>query len=107
LLEGIRTILRQEQFIPFRFVMSSGKDHEVRLPEMAWVLRNDILVGTDITDNGMPAEFDICPLLHTGPSSSPSGCRILRRPFAGFTPSGAMASSRRQETDCDPVKPEP
>jgi len=20
--------------------------------------------GTDITDNGMPAEFDICPLLH-------------------------------------------
>jgi hypothetical protein len=62
--EGIRRILRQQPFAPFRLVMSSGKEYEVRHPEMAWVLRNDILVGTDITDNGMPAEFDICPLLH-------------------------------------------
>jgi hypothetical protein len=31
---------------------------------MAMLLQNDILVGVDITDNGMPAEFDICPLLH-------------------------------------------
>ena len=28
------------------------------------LLQNDILVGTDLTDNGMPVEFDICPLLH-------------------------------------------
>ncbi|MCX7414549.1 MAG: hypothetical protein NTW36_14060 [Planctomycetia bacterium] len=44
--------------------MSSGKEYEVRHPEMAWVLRNDILVSTDIIHDGMPAEFDICPLLH-------------------------------------------
>jgi hypothetical protein len=62
--EGIRTLLRQQPFKPFRLVMSSGKEYEVRHPEMAMLLRNDILVGTDITDNGMPAEFDICPLLH-------------------------------------------
>ena len=62
--DGIRRLLRQQPFKPFRLVMSSGKEYEIRHPEMAWVLRNDILVGFDITDNGMPTEFDICPLLH-------------------------------------------
>lgn len=62
--EGIRRLLRQQPFTPLRLVMSSGKEYEIRHPEMALLMRNDILVGTDITDNGMPAEFDICPLLH-------------------------------------------
>jgi hypothetical protein len=62
--DGIRKLLRQQPFKPFRLVMSSGKEYEVRHPEMAMLLQNDILVGVDITDNGMPAEFDICPLLH-------------------------------------------
>lgn len=62
--DGIRKLLRQQPFKPFRLVMSSGKGYEVRHPEMAMLLQNDILVGVDITDNGMPAEFDICPLLH-------------------------------------------
>ena len=62
--EGIRWLLRQQPFTPLRLVMSSGKEYEIRHPEMAMLMRNDILVGTDITDNGMPAEFDICPLLH-------------------------------------------
>jgi len=62
--DGIRKLLRQQPFEPFRLVMSSGKEYEVRHPEMAMLLQNDILVGVDITDNGMPAEFDICPLLH-------------------------------------------
>jgi hypothetical protein len=62
--DGIRKLLRQQPFNPFRLVMSSGKEYEVRHPEMAMLLQNDILVGVDITDNGMPAEFDICPLLH-------------------------------------------
>ena len=62
--DGIRRLLRQQPFKPFRLVMSSGKEYEIRHPEMAMLLQNDILVGVDITDNGMPAEFDICPLLH-------------------------------------------
>lgn len=62
--DGIRKLLRQQPFKPFRLVMSSGKEYEIRHPEMAMLLQNDILVGVDITDNGMPAEFDICPLLH-------------------------------------------
>jgi hypothetical protein len=62
--DGIRKLLRQQPFKPFRLVMSSGKEYEIRHPEMAMLLQNDILIGVDITDNGMPAEFDICPLLH-------------------------------------------
>lgn len=62
--DGIRKLLRQQPFKPFRLVMSSGKEYEVRHPEMAMLLQNDILVGVDITDSGMPAEFEICPLLH-------------------------------------------
>lgn len=62
--EGIRTLLKTQPFRPFRLVMSSGKAYDVRHPEMALLLKNDILVGVDIADDGMPAEFDICPLLH-------------------------------------------
>jgi len=62
--ESFRTLLRQRPFKPFRLVMTSGKTYEVRHPEMAMLTRNDLLVGTDVADDGMPAEFDICPLFH-------------------------------------------
>ena len=62
--QGIRQLLKEQPFHPFRLVMSSGKSYEVRHPEMALLLKNDILVGTEVQDDGMPAEFDICPLLH-------------------------------------------
>jgi len=61
---NFRDLLRHKPFRPFRLVMSSGESYEVRHPEMAMVLKNDILVGTDVVDNDMPAEFRICPLLH-------------------------------------------
>jgi len=44
--------------------MSSGKTYEVRHPEMAWLTRTDILVGIDDSEDGIPAEFKICSLLH-------------------------------------------
>ena len=44
--------------------MSSGQTYEVRHPEMAWLTRTDILVGVGETDEGVPAEFRICSLLH-------------------------------------------
>lgn len=62
--EAFRRLLKRQPFQPFRLVMSSGKSYDVRHPEMAWVLRNDILVGIDVADDGLPAEFDICPLFH-------------------------------------------
>jgi hypothetical protein len=62
--ESFRTLLKQQPFRPFRLVMSSGESYEVRHPAMALLLKNDILVGTDVADDGMPAEFRICPLFH-------------------------------------------
>jgi hypothetical protein len=44
--------------------MSRGERYDGRHPEMAWLTRTDILVGMDQTDEGVPAEFRICSLLH-------------------------------------------
>jgi hypothetical protein len=57
-------LLSQRPFRPFRLVMSSGQTYDVRHPEMAMLTRNDILVGVDQADDGVPAEFKICSLLH-------------------------------------------
>jgi hypothetical protein len=62
--QTFRELLSQRPFRPFRLVMSSGQAYDVRHPEMAWLTRTDILVGIDETDEGVPAEFRICSLLH-------------------------------------------
>jgi hypothetical protein len=62
--QTFRELLAQRPFKPFRLVMSSGQAHEVRHPEMAMLTRTDILVGTDVAEDGVPAEFKICSLLH-------------------------------------------
>src|SRR6478735_7393937 len=63
-LQTFRELMTQQPFKPFRLVMSSGQTYEVRHPEMAWLTRTSILVGIDIADDGVPAEFKICSLLH-------------------------------------------
>lgn len=62
--QTFRELLTQRPFKPFRLIMSSGLTYEVRHPEMALLTRTDILVGIDISDDGVPAEFKICSLLH-------------------------------------------
>ena len=62
--QTFRELLTQQPFRAFRLVMSSGQTYEVRHPEMAWLTRTDILVGVGETDEGVPAEFRICSLLH-------------------------------------------
>jgi hypothetical protein len=62
--QTLRDLLTQRPFRPFRLVMSSGQTYEVRHPEMAWLTRTDILVGTDVADDGLPGKFKICSLLH-------------------------------------------
>jgi hypothetical protein len=80
-IQTFRELLVQRPFRPFRLVMSSGERYEVRQPEMAWLTRSDMFVGLNQTDEGVPAEFRICSLLHvatieplspsaTGPNSS-------------------------------------
>ena len=62
--QTFRELLTQRPFQPFRLMMSSGQTYEVRHPEMALLTRTDILVGIDETDEGVPANFRICSLLH-------------------------------------------
>jgi len=62
--QTFRDLLAHRPFKPFRLVMSSGESYEVRHPEMAMLTRSDILVGVGETDEGVPAEFRICALLH-------------------------------------------
>ena len=62
--QTFRNLLTARPFEPFRIVMSSGQSYEVRHPEMAFVTKTDLLVGIDIEDDGVPAEFKICSLLH-------------------------------------------
>jgi hypothetical protein len=63
-LQTFRNLLTQRPFQPFRLIMSSGENYDVRHPEMAMLTQSDILVGTDVRDDGVPAEFKICALLH-------------------------------------------
>ena len=77
--QTFRDLLAARPFRPFRLVMSSGQTYEVRHPEMAWLTRTSILVGVDVADDGVPAEFKICSLLHVTAveplSSTPAGQR--------------------------------
>jgi hypothetical protein len=62
--QTFRDLLSQRPFRPFRVIMSSGQSYEVRHPEMAWLTRSDLLVGVGEEEEGVPAEFRICSLLH-------------------------------------------
>ncbi len=62
--QTFRDLLANRPFKPFRLVMSSGQTYEVRHPEMTMLTKTDLLVGVDAADDGVPAEFKICSLLH-------------------------------------------
>jgi hypothetical protein len=63
-LETFHDLLSQRPFKPFRFVMANGQKYDVCHPEAAFLTRDSILVGIDIADDGVPADFRICSLLH-------------------------------------------
>ena len=90
--QTFRELLTQRPFRPFRLQMSAGQAYEVRHPEMALLTRTDILVGVDQTDEGVPAEFRICSLLHVTAIEplSPASARV-RRPAEADWP-GRIAS---------------
>jgi hypothetical protein len=72
-LQTFRELMTQRPFKPFRLVMSSGLSYEVRHPEMAMLTRSDILVGIGAADDGVPAAFKICSLLHVATVEPLSG----------------------------------
>ena len=62
--QDFRNMIGRRPFQPFRLVMSSGQSYEVRHPEMAMLTRTTIHVGVGEIEDGVPAEFRICSLLH-------------------------------------------
>lgn len=63
MLNTLRQLLAQRPFQSFRVVMSSGREYDVRHPEMAMLTKGSLLVGIEVADDGVPAEYDICALL--------------------------------------------
>jgi hypothetical protein len=79
--QTFRELLNRRPFQPFRLVMSSGQTYDVSHPELAFLTRSDLLIGTGDTEDGVPAEFKICSLLHVSsivPLSSNGGTRRRR-----------------------------
>ena len=75
-LQTFRDLMTQRPFRPFHLVMSSGQTYDVRHPETALLTRTSLLVGVDEAEDGIPAEFKICSLLHVAtvePLASPAG----------------------------------
>ena len=61
--QTFRDLLAAKPFQPFRLVMSSGEKYEVKHPEMAMLLRTDIVIGIDEARDGLPTRFKICSYL--------------------------------------------
>lgn len=62
--QTFREMLARRPFQPVRLILSSGQSYEIRHPEMAMLTRTSILIGTDLAEDGVPAEFKIISLLH-------------------------------------------
>lgn len=61
--QTFREMLARRPFQPVKITLSSGQSYEVRHPEMALLTRTSLLVGTDVAEDGVPAEFKILSLL--------------------------------------------
>ena len=63
-LQDFQKLLKSRPFQPFRMVTSSGERHEVRHPEMAFLLRTKILLGLDPDRTGLADDWTMISLLH-------------------------------------------
>jgi hypothetical protein len=62
--QTFREMLTRRPFQPVKITLSSGQSYEIRHPETALLTRTDLLIGVDVADDGVPAEFRILSLLH-------------------------------------------
>jgi hypothetical protein len=63
----LKELLARRPFEPFRVVMSSGTNYDVRHPEFAWLLKGGLYVGAPMPENGAadwPQEATFCSMLH-------------------------------------------
>ena len=57
-------MLARRPFQPVKVTVSSGQSFVIRHPEMALLTRTSLLIGTDVAEDGVPAEFKVISLLH-------------------------------------------
>jgi hypothetical protein len=62
--QTFREMLGRRPFQPVKLTLSSGQSFEIRHPATALLTRTSILIGIDLADDGVPAEFKIVSLLH-------------------------------------------
>jgi len=62
--QTFRETLTRRPFQAVKLTLSSGQSFELRHPEMALLTRTSILIGVDLAEDGVPAEFKIISLLH-------------------------------------------
>jgi hypothetical protein len=63
-LQTFRELLGRRPFQVVKLTLSSGQTFEIRHPEIAMLTRTRLLIGVDVADDGVPAEFKIVSLLH-------------------------------------------
>jgi hypothetical protein len=59
--QTFREMLGRRPFQPVKLTLSSGQSYEIRHPEMALLTRTSILVGTDLAEDGVPANSRSSP----------------------------------------------
>jgi len=62
--QTFREMLARWPFQPVKVILSSGQFYEIRHPEVETLTRTSLLVGVDVADDGVPAEFKVLSLLH-------------------------------------------
>jgi len=63
-LQDFEKLLKARPFQPFRVHLSSGVTHEVRHPEMAFLMRTKLMLGLDPDKTGYPDDWTMISLLH-------------------------------------------
>jgi hypothetical protein len=63
-LQTFRELLGRRPFQAVKLTLSSGQTFEIRHPEIAMLTRTSLLIGVDVADDGVPAEFKIVSPLH-------------------------------------------
>ena len=62
--QTFRDLLAAQPFEPFRIEMSSGKHYEIRHPEMAKLMKTDLMVFIADSEEMLPSRCMMCSYLH-------------------------------------------
>ena len=62
--DEIRKHLRKEPFRPFRLFLANGQSHDVRHREHMIVSRSELVIATEIGEDGMPEQSVYCDPVH-------------------------------------------